>query len=169
MRSDGMGDERRGPFLIAMIGIGILVASDQLLKAVMHQWLGPQASLHRFDVWGRSVAFEYVENRGAAFGMFGHATQVLAILSVVVGCIGIGWLWRHASQEAFMSTVAVLIVAGAIGNAIDRITRGFVVDYMAIGQFWRFNLADACVSVGTALLIFVLAFPREDASEKEIS
>ncbi|HEX4113483.1 MAG TPA: signal peptidase II, partial [Stellaceae bacterium] len=98
-------------------------------------------------------------NRGISFGMFGHEPRIgEAILIVVAVAIVAGlllWLRRIAT---ILPTVAIgMIIGGAVGNALDRVVRGAVVDFLDfhLGQWhpFAFNLADAAISVGVALLI----------------
>jgi signal peptidase II len=143
---------RRTLWLFALIVAIVLL--DQSLKRLMVDWIGPSALSHRVEMLGSLVAFEYLENRGAAFGMFQQRTAVLAAVSVVIVTIAIILMLRAASSDVMLAVWFALIVGGAIGNAIDRIVRGYVIDYIAIGSFWKFNLADAAVTVG-AMLTFI--------------
>lgn len=145
---------RRFLWLVSLIlGIALL---DQLIKRAMIRSIGPDADHHRVEVLGRLLAFEYLENRGAAFGMFQSATALFAAVAIVAIGVGLVFVWRAAGHDMPMAVAICLIVGGATGNVIDRIMRGYVVDYVAIGRFWKFNLADACISVGAVLLFTLL-------------
>lgn len=140
-------------WLLAIIAGVVLL--DQWVKQLMVDWIGPDANSHRHELLGSVVAFEYLENRGAAFGLFSQGTTALAIISVAIIAVGIGVMMRFAIEEFWLAASIALILGGAIGNAIDRFNRGFVVDYIAIGRFWKFNLADSAVTIGV-ILTFVL-------------
>lgn len=133
-----------------------VVLVDQLVKQWMIDWIGPGQRASRVEMLGSFVAFEYLENRGAAFGLFQQGTTILAMISVVV--IIIGWIVmiRTAKDEFILATSIALILGGAIGNAIDRFSRGYVVDFIAIGRFWKFNLADSAVTIGVILTLLLL-------------
>ena len=100
--------------------------------------------------------FTYVENRGMAFGLLANHRWVFIVLSVL-GIVLMGfYLFRYT--ERHLSRVGLaLIVGGGIGNMIDRIRLGFVVDFIDFCAFdfwvWVFNVADAAVCVGAALFV----------------
>ena len=142
-----------------------VVLVDQLVKQWMVDWIGPGQRASRVEMLGSFFAFEYLENRGAAFGLFQQSTLVLAIVSVVIILIGLVVMVRAAKNEFLLAASIALILGGAIGNAIDRFSRGFVVDYIAVGQFWKFNIADSAVTIGV-LLTFILLW-RSESAEKQ--
>lgn len=143
--------------------IATIVLTDQLTKRWMVEWIGPGSESGRVELLGSWFAFEYLENRGAAFGMFQQGTMTLAIVSVVIIVIGLIALVRFAAGELLLAVFIAVILGGAIGNAIDRFVRGYVVDFIAVGRFWKFNLADSAVTIGV-LATFVLLW-RIDARE----
>lgn len=153
-------------WLLAIIA-GV-VALDQWVKLIMVEWIGPDADSHRYEVMGALVAFEYLENRGAAFGMFAKGTTVLAVISVIIIVVAFAMMMRWASNDFLLATGVALILGGAIGNAIDRFARGYVVDYIAIGRFWKFNLADSAVTIGV-ILTFTLLWRAENMSTQHNS
>lgn len=152
---------RRVLWLLALIMAIVLL--DQLIKRVMIDWIGPDASEHRRELIGSIFAFEYLENRGSAFGMFQQGTAVLTVISILIIVVAIVGMVRFAITDLWLALGISLIVGGAIGNAIDRITRGYVVDYIAIGNFWKFNFADAAVTIG-AILTFILLWRADSAN-----
>lgn len=118
----------------------------------------------------------HVHNTGAAFSMFSNAPPLLFILLGVGVSIGIlWWMRRHPSDERLAAASLSLILGGALGNVIDRATRGHVVDfidfYVGEWHFAAFNLADAAISVGAALLILdsVLQMRRERRQARQES
>lgn len=153
---------RRILWLLALIVSIVLL--DQVIKRVMIDWIGPRASSQRWELPGGFIAFEYLENRGAAFGIFQDRTSLLAVVSILIIAVAIVAFVRFAITDLWLAVGICLIIGGAIGNAIDRIARGYVVDYMAIGNFWKFNLADAAVSIG-AVLTFILLWRADSANE----
>lgn len=140
-----------------------VVLVDQLVKQWMIDWIGPGQRTSRVEMLGSVFAFEYLENRGAAFGMFQQSTTVLAIISVVIITVGLAVMVRFMREEFLLAASIALILGGAIGNASDRFTRGYVVDFIAVGNFWKFNLADSAVTIGV-LLTFLLLW-RSDQSD----
>lgn len=105
---------------------------------------------------------EYLENRGAAFGLFQNQ-RAFFIISVIVICGVALWFYLNVPMERYylpLRICAVLIVAGALGNFIDRIRLNYVVDffYFKLIDFPIFNVADIYVTVSTFLLLLLLFF-----------
>jgi signal peptidase II len=98
-----------------------------------------------------------VRNTGVSFGLFGggEARWALSVFSIVVAG-ALAW-WALQAQRRLLVTAIGLVIGGAIGNAIDRIRFGYVVDFLdfsATGLFpWVFNVADSAITVGVMLLI----------------
>ena len=142
----------------AAYGFALLVILiDQLTKA----WIISGIDLReigRVEVWPPIFNFTWVENRGVSFGLFGDgsARWMLSLFSIVVAGI-LGWWALKADRRLLISAVG-LIMGGAIGNVIDRIRFGYVVDFIdvsGIGFFpWIFNVADSAITVGVVLLIW---------------
>lgn len=100
----------------------------------------------------------HMKNTGAAFSMMSDASPVLFVLLGVAVSIGILiWLRRHPRDQHLVAVALSLIMGGALGNVIDRVTRGHVVDfidfYVGNWHFAAFNVADMAISCGAALLI----------------
>jgi signal peptidase II len=116
----------------------------------------------------------YVRNTGAAFGMlnasdFAYKPIVVAALALLA-LVGILWYAQKFSGDAWAGRYGfALLVAGAVGNLIDRVTRGFVVDFIdfhtAGWHFWAFNIADAAINVGALLFIVDTLFSRRHVPE----
>ena len=142
---------------LAAYGFAILIiVVDQLTKA----WVMSSLDLREVGqvaVWPPIFNFTWVENRGVSFGLFGDgsARWMLSAFSVVVAGI-LGWWALKADRRLLVSAIG-LIMGGAIGNVIDRIRFGFVVDFLdfsGTGFFpWVFNVADSAITIGVVLLI----------------
>ena len=142
---------------LAAYGFAILIiVVDQLTKA----WVMSSLDLREVGqvaVWPPIFNFTWVENRGVSFGLFGDgsARWMLSAFSVVVAGI-LGWWALKADRRLLVSAIG-LIMGGAIGNVIDRIRFGFVVDFLdfsGTGFFpWVFNVADSAITIGVILLI----------------
>ncbi|HEY0928020.1 signal peptidase II [Brevundimonas sp.] len=134
----------------------IVVILDQLTKAWIMSGLDLM-EVGRVPVLAPIFNFTWVENRGVSFGLFGDgsARWVLSVFSVVVAA-GLGW-WALKADRRLLITAIGLIMGGAIGNVIDRIRFGYVVDFLdfsGTGVFpWVFNIADSAITVGVILLI----------------
>lgn len=100
----------------------------------------------------------YLKNTGAAFSMLSDAPPLFFILLGVGVSLGImWWLRKHPNEQYLVAAALALILGGALGNVIDRATRGFVVDfidfYVGSWHFAAFNVADIAISTGAGLLI----------------
>ena len=138
--------------IMAMIS-AILIGSDQYTKHVIRtnlefgqiwmpwQWLEPYARII------------HINNTGAAFGLFKGANTVFMILAVIVAG-AILYYFPSISKKDWLIRVALSMqFAGAIGNLIDRIIFGHVTDFISIGTFPVWNIADASITVGVAILL----------------
>ncbi len=142
---------------LAAYGFALLIiVVDQLTKAWVLSGLDLR-EMRQVPVWPPIFNFTWVENRGVSFGLFGDgsARWMLSGFSVVVAGI-LGWWALKADRRLLVSAIG-LIMGGAIGNVIDRIRFGFVVDFLdfsGTGFFpWVFNVADSAITVGVILLI----------------
>lgn len=116
-------------------------------------------------VLGKYVWLNYVENTGMAFGLFQNGNALLAVVMLVV----IGYIiysWRDiARYGAWAQWGAVLILTGALGNLYDRLTLGFVVDFIDLRVWPVFNAADSFITVGAVLLGVSLLQKKPAAQE----
>ncbi len=148
--------------IIALAAIALLVAADQITKLLISSHYELGESTH---IIPGLLDFTYVQNRGAAFGMLANQRWVFLLLTTVI-IIGVVWLWFRGFVDHITARIsAVLIVAGGIGNMIDRLALGYVVDFIDVSplfDFAVFNVADCCVTVGAALMmVYVLFFLDE--------
>lgn len=139
---------------VSLAVIVLLTVIDQLTKyaAVMTvKENGPKEFL--FGLF----QFRYVENTGAAFSSFADNTVVLTVITAVIlaGCLIL--LLSKKIKSKFMNVCLLLVISGGLGNLIDRIVNGFVVDFIEplFVNFAVFNFADCCITVGA---IFMIAY-----------
>lgn len=131
-----------------------LILLDQISKQLIHRqldWYESVVVLPFFNI-------VHLRNTGVAFSMFTDSSQLVFIglaLAVSVGILI--WLRRHPSDQPLVAVALCLILAGAIGNAIDRALRGYVVDFLdfhwAGWHFAAFNIADTAITIGAGLMI----------------
>jgi len=143
-------------YLILLGGGGLIVALDQWSKYLV------RSSLAYGEVW---VPWEWLapymrvvhwNNTGAAFGMFPAAGGLIAIISVLVVVAILYYFPQVPSEQWLVRLALVLQFGGAIGNLVDRAAYGPVTDFISVGSFPVFNVADSCISVGVALLVAAL-------------
>ncbi len=160
------------PIMVLLLASAV-VLSDQLLKIAVVEFLKPIGSV---TVIPCLLDLVYVENTGAAFGLFANQRWVFITLTIIFVIVLITLLFRLNITNKVYFTAMFLIIGGAVGNLIDRIFSGFVVDYLQLSFFPPVcNLADYCVVIGVVLmLIYVLFFTdffegkkRRKATEKK--
>jgi signal peptidase II len=132
----------------------VVIGADQITKQMIVRTLG------RFDTIDviPHLRLIHMQNTGAAFSMFANAPPAIFVLLATAVSVGIlVWLRRHPSGERLMACALALILGGALGNVVDRVTRGYVVDFVDffVGDwhFAAFNLADSAISLGAGFLL----------------
>jgi len=147
--------------LIPILVIIVLVAIDQFTKYLAVTLLKPVGEIPIIDGF---FSLTYLENRGAAFGILQGARWFL-VSSTIAILVGIFLYYRslpNKKPHSYVRMSLILITAGAIGNFIDRVLAGFVVDFLNVTfiNFPVFNIADIYIVVGTifhsVLLIFFI-------------
>ena len=139
---------------LMFLGLAVLVVVlDQITKRAAEDRLRGQRSVSVLD---DILRLTYVENRGAAFGLLQDQTTFFVFVGIlVIGVIAASY--RYLPRSGFRLHLALgLQLGGAIGNLIDRIRQGYVVDFVDFGyrsNWWPvFNVADSAIVVGVALL-----------------
>lgn len=143
---------------------GLVVIIDQVIKYFVAMYL-PQAGV--VTVIPHLLDLNYVENRGVAFGMFENMRWIfVALTSVIIVILLYIIIFKKIKSKMFLISSA-LIIGGGIGNLIDRVLYGYVIDYLQLSFFSPVcNFADYAVTVGTVLLVIYLLF-MSDSSKKE--
>ncbi|MBQ7377380.1 MAG: signal peptidase II [Clostridia bacterium] len=154
-------------FSALTVALGILV--DLLTKALAVERLKGQDSAVLIRGWLR---FTYLENDGAAFGSLSEHRWVFMVLSSI-GILALCVYLVFVKHNGYLLPISLsLIISGGIGNMIDRVRLGYVVDFIDFYRFdfWRyiFNVADALVCVGAALTVLAVIFEwRAESRKKE--
>ena len=144
--------------------IVLLIGIDQISKVWALSYLKEMSSI---PIIKNVFHLTYVENRGAAFGMLQNNQNIFVIVALTASVFGLYYL--HTKKVNILSkTGIILIIAGAIGNLIDRVRLGFVVDYFDFRFIWEyvFNVADVFVVVGTIVLCIYIIFFEEEKQVK---
>ena len=152
--------------ILALIGI------DQLTKWLVRTSLSSSRSI---EIIGGFFNLTYVENRGAAFGLLQNMKVFFVLVALIVAIVGLVYIHRSKSRDgartkkdlriARINRLAVsTIIAGAIGNLIDRLWLGYVVDFFDFRFIWSyvFNFADILVVVGTVVFCISMFLLGED-------
>lgn len=143
--------------------VAILIGLDQIIKYWALNYLQVVESV---PVINNIFNLTYVENRGAAFGMLQNNQTIFIVVAAIASCYGIYYL--HTKKMNNIGKIGIiLVISGAIGNLIDRVRLGFVVDYLDFHIIWNyvFNLADCFVVVGTILLCIYIITSEEDKKQ----
>lgn len=148
-----------------LIGVALTAfVLDQITKAVV------VAQIPRGTSWPDSgfFRFTHIGNTGSAFGLFDGQNSFL-IIGAALGLLVLVYFYRaHPNPGLLVKLAMGLMIAGALGNLVDRIFRDHVVDFVDVGPFWIFNVADASISVGlTVLAVSVLFFDQSAPSPEE--
>ncbi len=151
--------------IIIVVGIGL----DRITKIIA---LNGLQSLPGGDyaLWPGVFHFTYIENRGAAFGILQNSQIIFIIIgSAVAGVIGYLLINKRNDFPLWVRCTMAVVLAGAIGNLIDRVFFGYVVDflYFKLINFAIFNVADCFVVVGTIIIAVYLLFVYKEPAKAE--
>ena len=143
-----------------------VLALDQSVKAVVLAYLRPYEPIEVTPFFNLVLVW----NRGVSFGMLAEAGRqgpwLLMLLTAAIGAFLIVWLWRETRP---LTRVALwLVLAGAVGNVVDRVRFGAVVDFLdfhAFGYHWpAFNVADSAIVIGAGLILLDSLLPSQRAT-----
>lgn len=163
----GQARQRSAGLYITVILAVLVVVADQLSKAWVLNHLGPGGDRSVVNIIPGVLRLFYVENSGAAFGMFRGGGSILTIVAVIVVLILAIAFRQLIGRNLLLSIALGLQFGGAVGNIVDRFRHGFVVDFINVPHFWTFNLADSAITVGVIILAVFLVFYESDAYRVE--
>lgn len=148
--------------LVFIAVCGLIIAVDQITKQLIYKNIFYGSSIVLIP---RFLEISHVHNTGAAWGMFNQHTGILSAVTLVA-CAGLAFLYSQSKKKLF-SAALLMVIGGAVGNLIDRISRGFVIDFIRVWifkyEFPNFNVADSCITIGCVLMIIaVLLSGRKD-------
>lgn len=132
---------------------GIIVVLDQWTKSLV------EANVAFGDFWSpwpwlaHYARIVHWKNTGAAFGIFQNFGGVFTILAIIVSLAILYYYPQVPREDRILRLAMGLQLGGALGNLVDRITQGYVTDFISVGSFAVFNIADASISTGVAVLI----------------
>jgi signal peptidase II len=154
---------------LELVVVGVVALTDQLTKLLVVTQLG---LLQTVPIVPGVLSLTHVRNSGVAFGFLNSADfafkQVVMAALALVALVGVGLYATELPMERRWARVGLaLILGGAAGNLVDRARQGFVVDFVDVywrgWHFWAFNLADAAITTGVAMLILDLLRPARPA------
>ena len=155
--------------IVSVILMAIAVGLDQISKYLVVSSMELHESI---EIIPKIFRFTYIQNRGAAFGSFDQHRWVFLILSSVAIIAILVFLFWKKPQDKLMLSSLILITGGGIGNMIDRIALGYVIDFLDFCAFpsvwmWIFNVADAFVCIGAGMLALWMILDTVKEAKKE--
>lgn len=156
--------------LFELLMVGIYLAIDLLTKHFIYMPIA--AGADDITIWDGVLKLVAVENTGASFGIFQNANEVLTVISVIVVAVLFAvMILSVKNRNGWFRAALILMLAGGIGNLVDRFVFGFVRDwiYFELIDFAVFNLADSGLTVGCVLLIIYVIFFYRPVDKKQKS
>ncbi|AVQ17785.1 MAG: signal peptidase II [Fusobacterium mortiferum] len=156
--------------MIYIVLILILVGADQLSKYLIDSYMLEGETL---PIINDFFHLTYVKNRGIAFGMFQGKLDIISIATIIAIVAIAYYLYKERNKLSMIEKMGfIYILAGAIGNMIDRAFRGFVVDMVDFRGVWSyvFNLADVWINIGVVFVLLdqlILRKKRETEEDKK--
>ena len=135
---------------------GLIVTVDQVTKTLVRTRLPVQGVWSPWPWLTPYARIVHWYNSGVAFGMFQGMNGVFVVLAILVSVAIIYYFPRVPRQDWALRLAMGMQLAGAVGNLLDRVKYGNVTDFISVGNFAVFNVADASISVGVAILILVV-------------
>ncbi len=153
-------------FVYYLIALAVVLL-DQLTKRLTVEYLKPVGSVPLIE---DVLHLSYVENTGAAFGIMKNSRWLFMVVSAVAIAVLIFVIAKYCRGHAFASVAVAMVLGGGIGNMIDRVRLGYVIDFIdfRLINFAVFNVADSFVTVGVVMLLCFLIseMVRESKAEK---
>ncbi len=150
-----------------LVGIAsVIIFLDQVTKSLVRANITFGASWSPWEWLMPYARIVHWSNTGASFGMFQGFGMVFTILSLIVAAVIVYYYPRVPVEEWPLRIAMGMQLGGALGNLIDRVTRGEVTDFISVGNFAVFNIADASISVGVAVLLIGMWWKEKADSKK---
>lgn len=141
-----------------LVAIGVLLL-DQIVKFAVRSNMTLGESIPIIE---HVFHFTYIENPGAAFGMMANKTGFFVVLTVMIICVMFYLYHKQENKRTMLSLALGLVVSGAVGNLIDRVTKGTVTDVFDCRIWPIFNIADMAIVLGLGYLAYRLIFHGEE-------
>jgi signal peptidase II len=153
-------------YAVLFVLSGIFIAIDQWIKEMVYVNLSQGESVSFIP---HVLSITHIHNSGAAWSLLEGKILFFVLLTMMVICVILYYLWKYIEKSNLMITSLVLILSGAVGNLIDRVKFGYVIDMLKTDfmDFPIFNVADSCLVVGVFLLFLYLMFMERQENRKE--
>jgi signal peptidase II len=143
---------------------GAIIGLDQGTKALIRAFVDRGES---HEVFGELLRVVHFTNTGAAFGMFQGAGPLLAITSIAGMLAILVYLFNPGFAHPLVRTGLAFMLGGAVGNLIDRLAEGRVVDFIKLPNWPAFNVADSAITVGVIMLVVSLLWMQDEEKPSE--
>ena len=148
--------------LYFIISVAIIV-----VDFVVKRWsVSELSAIDTIAIWENVFHLTYVENRGAAFGMLQNQRYFFVVLTIIVLALVVWLMLRERDKSRLFQTALSFVLGGAVGNLVDRICYGYVVDLFdfRLINFPVFNVADifVCIGAGLAIIYFLMYDEKKD-------
>jgi signal peptidase II len=166
--------KRKLEALILPITVALILLADQISKSLVARWLGEGQSWDAAPWLAPIFSITRVTNTGAAFGMFPGLNSLFIVVNVIVIVAILIYHYRYLPDGQALVRIALsLQLGGAVGNLVDRVRQGFVLDFLDL-NFWPlrswpiFNVADSCIVTGVVVLTLLMLWEerREQDSQR---
>lgn len=147
---------------------GSIIALDQLTKWIVRMNLALGETWSPFPWLAPYARFVHWNNTGAAFGLFPDGGTIFMVVAILVSAAIIYYYPQIPKEKTAYRIAMGMQLAGALGNLIDRVVHGPVTDFISVGRFAVFNVADSSISIGTAILVVAMWIDeRQLAKERQ--
>lgn len=143
-------------YIPLLLVAGLIILLDQYTKYLVRENLALQETWVPWPWLAPYARIVHWYNTGVAFGMFQNGNLIFTILAVIVSIAILVVYPRIPREEKVIRITTMMMLAGAVGNLIDRLTIGHVTDFISIGSFAVFNIADMSITCGVAILILTV-------------
>ncbi len=159
---------------VALFIVVLVIVLDQWTKSLVVAHMSPPGSGNTIPLIGHYLVLDYIQNSGAAFGVFANQAALVVFIAVAICVVAYLYIRILNSGPLIYKIVFGMIIGGALGNLIDRFHNGGVVtDFISFRipeinyYFAVFNVADACISIGVVLLFVLVLFSGFRRDKKE--
>jgi signal peptidase II len=154
--------ERSALFLVT----AAVIVADHLSQLFVEAWLPLNQSYAPFPEVFPAFRITHVSNTGAAFGLFPEGSLVFAIVAAIVSAVIVVYNYRLPAGHRLLRLALGLQLAGALGNLIDRVRLGHVTDFFDVGPWPVFNIADASIVAGVAILAYLMLLGQRQERQR---
>ena len=145
--------ERSDAVILVAVATSVAV-TDQLTKILLASAIDSRQIASRVEVVDGWLGLEYTENRGAAFGLFSGLAPIITGVSLAILASLLLYFFRQARTPLWQTIGTGAVAGGALGNLVDRARLGHVIDFVSVGPWPNFNVADSAITVGVLVLVW---------------